>query len=120
MRLRDRVKFWLDAKARARLACSERVDPALLKRKPSRRMLLGLFVIGLSYITCWPLISVLGIAAIRFHNPLLFSVGSPTAYISSHLLFLAGAALVGVEGLQYARLFLLWCTRHICEKLLVE
>ncbi len=117
MNIRERVKLWLDAKIRTTPTDGEQIAPDLLKRKPSPKMLLGLSIMALSYVTCWPVITMLGIAAIKFRNHLLFSVGSPAAYIFSHCLFIAGAALVGVEGMKYARAFLLWSARYVRKKL---
>jgi hypothetical protein len=73
------------------------------KEKPTPRFLVGVAVMGLSYILGWPLVSVLGILAARRHQPKIFMIGTPVAYGFSTLLLLLGAGLAGKDGLRYLR-----------------
>lgn len=96
-------------------ALAERADLALFRQRPTRRVIWGLVVIGISYAIGWPAIAALGISAAALDAPLLLVVGGPAAYALSHLVFMLGAWLAGV---QYARAFLRWATRRAVEKML--
>ena len=63
----------------------------------------------------WPLISVLGIAAVHYGNAAIVVVGGPVAYGLSHLMFLLGMYLAGA---RYSWIFLRWLTRVAMHKLL--
>jgi len=73
------------------------------KEKPTPRFLVGVAVMGLSYILGWPLVSLLGILAARRHRPEIFVIGAPVAYGFSTLVLLLGAGLAGKDGLRYLR-----------------
>jgi len=89
----------------------EQVRFADLKRKPSLRLSVAIGMVCLSYITCWPVIGLLGAVAVKLGQPLIFSIGSPTAYIFSHLLLLAGMLVAGSEGAAYLKTFGRWLVR---------
>ncbi|MEW6666892.1 MAG: hypothetical protein AB1512_16945 [Thermodesulfobacteriota bacterium] len=97
-----------------RKAIEERADLSPFQQKPSVRVLLGVFAIGLSYVIGWPAISALGALAIHFQKPLLIAVGGPLLYALSHLVFMFGMYLSGAE---YSRVFLRWATRVAVERL---
>jgi hypothetical protein len=73
------------------------------KSKPSPRLRLAIGMICLSYITCWPVITLLAVIAVRFKEPMIFSIGSPSAYAFSHLLLVVGIFTAGSEGLDYSK-----------------
>jgi len=95
-------------------AIEEKADLSAFKKKPSIRILLGIAIIGFSYIIGWPAISVLGILSIYMDKPWLLAIGGPLLYGLSHLVFLLGMYLAGA---QYAKIFLRWVTRIVIEKL---
>jgi hypothetical protein len=95
-------------------AIEEKADLSGFKKKPSIRTVLGISIIGLSYIIGWPAISVLGILSIYMNKPWLLAIGGPLLYGLSHLVFLLGMYLAGA---QYAKIFLRWATRIVVEKL---
>lgn len=98
-----------------RRAIEEEADLSAFKQRPTPRVVLGIFAIGLSYVIGWPLIAVLGAAAVHFGQPLLIVVGGPAAYGLSHLVFLLGMYLAGAK---YSWIFLRWLTRVTVLKLL--
>jgi len=98
-----------------RSAIDDRADLTPFKGRPTFRILFGVFLIGFSFLMCWPAISALGGISIHFRMPFLALVGGPVLYGSSHLCFLAGMALSGAE---YSRIFLRWAARVGVEKLL--
>jgi hypothetical protein len=84
-------------------------DLSVFDRRPSRKMIVGLFLIGFSYVIGWPLIALLAGLAVSAHAPMVIAVGGPLAYGLSHLVFLAGVYLAGAA---YAKFFLRWLTRR--------
>jgi len=98
----------------ARRAVEEKADLNAFKGKPSFRVLLGVFLIGFSYVIGWPAISALTALSVYFGEPLLALVGGPVMYGLSHLVFMAGMVLCGAK---YSAIFMRWATRMLVEKL---
>jgi len=98
-----------------RSAMAEKADLSAFRQKPSVRIVVGLAIIGFSYVIGWPAIGVLGALSIYLKQPLLIAVGGPVLYGLSHLVFIVGMYLAGA---MYARIFLRWATRVTMEKLL--
>jgi hypothetical protein len=98
-----------------RKAIDERASLDPFKKRPTFRILLGVFLIGFSFVMCWPAISALGGVAIWLRSPWLIVIGGPTLYILSHLCYIAGMALSGAE---YSIIFLRWLVRIGVERLL--
>jgi len=103
-----------------RKAVEEPVDLEIFKKKPSKKFIVGISLIGLSNLTTWPLIILLGIIASNLQKPSIFVIGSPVAYLSSTLIFFIGVWLAGREGIKYMRVFIRWLVGRICTKLLVQ
>jgi len=99
----------------ARKAIEEKADLSAFKHKPTIRILLGMFLIGFSYILAWPAISALAGLAIYLQEPLVAVIGGLLTYGLSHAVFLAGMYLCGAK---YSAIFLRWATRVAVEKLL--
>lgn len=93
----------------------ERVEFSDLKRKPSVRLIIAIALVALSYATCWPVIALLGVVAVKIHAPQVFSIGSPTAYVFSHMLFFAGMLVAGSEGAAYVKTFIRWLLAAVFE-----
>lgn len=98
-----------------RSAIADKADLSAFREKPSFRILLGIFLICLSYLICWPAIGALGALSIYYKQPLLIAIGGPFLYGLSHLVFLAGMYLAGAK---YAAIFTRWAVRMTMEKLL--
>jgi len=96
-------------------AIVEKADLTAFKQKPSARILLGVFLIGFSYIIGWPAVGALAGLAIYLQEPLVAIIGGPLTYGVSHLVFLAGMYLAGAK---YSGIFLRWATRIVMEKLM--
>lgn len=67
------------------------VDLSEFKQRPTPRLIGGLGIMALSYVIGWPIIFVLSILAVSFHEPLIFVIGGPLAYAASCVVFLIGA-----------------------------
>ena len=94
-------------------AVKEKADLDVFKQRPSFRVLVGIILMGISYILGWPAISVLGFVSYKYELPLLFIIGGPVLYGISHLIFLLGLYLAGAN---YAKVFLRWMVRWMIEK----
>jgi hypothetical protein len=93
-------------------------DPTELKdirRERSTRMIVGLVLVGFSYIIGWPAVTALGILAVYSREPLVALVGGPIIYGFSHLVFLAGAWLAGA---RHARILIRYATKVLFRKIL--
>ena len=85
-------------------AIADRADLSAFKARPTLRILGGVFLIGASFVVCWPL-----------GNPWIIAIGGPLAYGFSHLVFLAGMYLSGAE---YTLIFCRWLVRVVMERLM--
>jgi hypothetical protein len=68
-------------------------DLSEFREKPTLRLILGLVLMGFSYILGWPSVAALGVIAIWLEEPLIAAIGGPAVYGLSHLVFLGGALL---------------------------
>ncbi len=98
-------------------ALANPVELSALRKKPTRRVWVGISLAALAYLIGWPVILLLGYLAVHFGEPLLVVIGGPVAYGLSHLTFFLGAYLAGAD---YARIFMRWATRRLFEKLLAQ
>lgn len=95
-------------------AVAEKVGLRIFKEKPTPRMVSGLVCIVVSYIICWPVISVLGAISLYLKMPLLGIIGGVVIWNISNLLFIFGIYLTGA---RHSKIFLKWITRLVAEKL---
>lgn len=96
-------------------ALANPVELSALRKRPTKRVWVGVFLAAFAYVIGWPVILLLGYLAYYFQEPLVVVIGGPVAYGISHLTFLAGAYLAGAD---YVRIFMRWATRRLFEKLL--
>jgi hypothetical protein len=68
-------------------------DLSEFKERPTKRLITGLILMGLSYIIGWPAVAALTILAAWFREPMIAVIGCPTTYGLSCLVFLVGAWL---------------------------
>ena len=104
----------LAARPYVQRAIAEQADLSAFRKRPTLRILGGVLLILLSFPLGWP--AVAGLCALAFYLglPWLAALG-PVVYGLSHLVFLAGMYLFGVE---YTFIFLRWLTRVSVERLL--
>lgn len=100
-----------------RTAISERADLSAFNGRPSPRVIAGVSAIAFSYVIGWPLVSLLGAAAVYYGNAAIAVVGGPLAYGLSHLVFILGMYLAGAK---YSRIFFRWATRVAMERFLAR
>lgn len=68
-------------------------DLSEFKERPTKRLIAGLILMGLSYIMGWPAVAALSVLAAWFREPMIAVIGGPTTYGLSCLVFIAGAWL---------------------------
>ena len=88
-----------------RAAIEDRADLSAFRERPDLKVIAGVSAIAFSYVIGWPLIALLGIAAVHFGNAAIVAVGGPVAYGLSHLVFMLGMVLAGAK---YSHIFLRW------------
>ena len=96
-------------------AMEDQTDIKDIWKRPTPRMIIGLALVGFSYIIGWPAVMALGILAVYSRGPMIIVLGGPIAYVFSHLVFLAGAWLAGA---QYARILMKYATKVLFRQIL--
>jgi hypothetical protein len=94
------------------------MDPMLLRRPPPRIMV-GLLLLGASYLLGWPAVLALGAAAAWLRQPRLLVVG-PVVYGLSWAIFAIGLAFIGSKSLSAGRPLGLLLVRKLAEKFLLD
>lgn len=98
-----------------RSAIAERADLSAFRERPTARVLLGVFLIGLSFLLGWPAVAALGGLSLYWDTPWIVVIGGPLTYGFSHLVFLAGMYLAGAV---YSLIFYRWIVRVTMERFL--
>lgn len=96
-------------------AIEEDADLSAFHDRPSRRVVLGISAILLSYVICWPVIALLSATAIIYGQPSIIVIGGPLDYALSHLVFLFGMYLAGA---RYSLIFLRWLAKAVMLRML--
>jgi hypothetical protein len=99
-----------------RKALETPIDPVLL-RPPSTRIVVGLILLGASYLLAWPAIALLGAIAAWLGRPALL-FGGPVLYGLSWLVFAVGLVFLGGKSISTGRAFGLLLVRRLAERFL--
>jgi len=108
LRLFERIGRRLAGTAYIRRAMENPADLSAFRQRPTPRLLMGLILLGISYVLGWPAVSAFGAAALYLEEPLVFAIGGPAVYGFSWLVWAASMFLLGVEGKKYGGLFFRW------------
>jgi hypothetical protein len=111
---RQPLRRWLRQRRFVQRALATPPDPALQQRR-SKRVVVGLLLLGLSYLVCWPAITALAAVAAWLGQPKLL-LGGPVLYGVSWLLFLVALALLGSKSVSGGRALV----RKLAERFLRE
>jgi len=98
-------------------ALAESADLSAFKARPGPRVIAGVSAIIVSYAIGWPMVSLLGAAAVYYQNAAIALIGGPAVYGLSHLVFLLGMYLAGAK---YSHIFLRWATRATMERIMAR
>mgnify|MGYP001769207399 CR=1 FL=1 len=77
--------------------------------------MIGLILIGFSYIIGLPAVIALGVLAVWVKKPLVAVIGGPLIYAISTIIFFIGIKLAGKK---YFQVFFRWVVRVVLEKIL--
>lgn len=69
------------------------IDLSEFNERPTKRLITGLILMGLSYVIGWPAVVALSVLAAWFRQPMIAVIGCPTTYGLSYLVFIVGAWL---------------------------
>jgi acyl-coenzyme A synthetase/AMP-(fatty) acid ligase len=111
-----RLRAWLRGTRLVRKAFDTPVDPVLL-RPPSARIVVGLVLLGASYVLGWPAIALLGAIAAWLRRPALL-LGGPLLYGLSWAVFAVGLVFIGSKSVSTGRAFGLLLVRRLAERYL--
>ena len=110
-----KLVYHLSRMGYVRAALVERADLSAFRKRPDRRVIAGVTAIAMSFVIGWPLIALLGIAAIHYGNAAIVALGGPVAYGLSHLVFMLGMLLAGAK---YSHIFLRWAVCRSMTRLM--
>ncbi len=99
-----------------RYAVESKADLSLFRKPPSFQLILGLILMGLSYVIGWPGVLASGIAATYLKKPLIFIIGAPLIYGFSFLVWTVSMLLIGKDNIKYARALAKYGVRVFIEK----
>jgi len=116
--LRRRLGQWLARRPYVARAIEEQADLSAFDHKPSLPLVVGLILIGLSFLVGgWPTIAAIGVVAAWFEEPLIFVIGGPAAYGASWGIWGLGMLISGKESVKYGNHFARWGVRRLVERL---
>jgi hypothetical protein len=110
---RGRFVGWLCRRSHFKRLLAEPVDLSPFKEPPSRKLLIGLALIGVSFVLGWPLIAVVGGVAVYLRNPWIAVLGGPAVWWFSHFVWTAGMFVAGPDSLYYGNLLTRWWLRRV-------
>ena len=111
---RGRLRAWLRDTRLVRRALETPIDPVLLQ-PPSARIVVGLLLLGASYLLGWPAIALLGAIAAWLRRPVLL-LGGPVLYAFSWVVFAVGLVFIGSKSMSTGRAFGLLMLRKLAER----
>jgi hypothetical protein len=91
----------------------------MLSRRPPPRIVVGLSLLGASYILGWPAIIALGAVAAWLRQPKILLSG-PVIYGLSWLVFAVGLAFIGSKSISTGRALVLLFVKKLAEKFLLD
>ena len=112
------MRRWLRQRRLVQRALATPTDPMLLRRPPVR-IVVGLSLLGASYVLGWPTIIALGAVAAWLRQPKLL-LGGPVLYGLSWLVFAIGLAFIGSKSISAGRALGLLLVRRLAERFLLD
>lgn len=100
---RSSWRAWLFSRPAFVEALATPPDHSVLSRRPTGRTAVGLLLVAVSYVVCWPFIAVLSAVAVYLRRPSWAVIGSPVLYVLSTAIFGVGVWWAGPGMLKYVR-----------------
>ena len=91
--IRRRIAKYLAGKKYVIELLENPTDLSEFHEHPTKRLITGLILMGLSYVIGWPAVAALTVLAAWFREPMIAVIGCPVTYGLSYLVFIAGAWL---------------------------
>ena len=113
MSISGKLAAWLATTRFGRRARDEGADLSIFKARPSPRTLLGLFLIGSSYLLGLPGMAFIGSLAYTRSEPLILLIAGGALMITVHVMFAFGVYLAGAN---YAKVLIMWATGKFLRK----
>lgn len=113
MDYRPRMARWLARTRFGQNALVQGEDLTVFKQKPSPRVLLGLVLMGLSFLLPWPGMALTAYFSLSRQEPWVLLAGSVAVFVVVHLIFIAGVFLAGGN---YAMALLRWGAARFINK----
>lgn len=120
MPLTHKVANWVSRTEYGRKALNEPGDLGLFKQRPSPGVILGLVLLGVSYLIGWPFVGLTAVLAAYYREPLILLIGGPAAYGLSWVVFGVSMLLLGVHSYREAAILGHYLTRHFLVKYLTS
>ncbi len=117
MSIIKRTAAYFARKEFCRTAINECADLSFVREQHTIPVLIGIFLIVVSFLIGLPAVFVVGIIAAWVRKPLIGVIGIPLIYGLSWLLLMLGMYLTGPD---YARLLGKWFVKVVLEKILGE
>ncbi|PKN73700.1 MAG: hypothetical protein CVU52_07060 [Deltaproteobacteria bacterium HGW-Deltaproteobacteria-10] len=115
MSILKKIAHYFARKSFCRKAIDEHADLSAFREKLTRPMVVGLFLIALSYAIGLPTVIAFSVIATSMHQPLIGIIGGALIYGISTLLFIVGIKMAGMKFLVAINR---WLVRIILEKIL--
>jgi len=116
MPLMHKVANWVSRTEYGRKALNEPGDLGLFKQRPSPGVILGLVLLGVSYLIGWPVVGLTAVLAAYYREPLILLIGGPAVYGLSWVVFGVSMLLLGVHSYRGAAILGHYLTRHFLVK----
>lgn len=110
-----KIAHYYVRKEYCRKAIAEQADLSAFKEKLSRPVIIGLFLIALSYTMGLPTVIAFSAFAASRNEPVVGIVGGALMYGISHLMFFVGVTMAGTK---YVLAMNRWLARITLEKIL--
>ena len=88
-------------------------DLSILKRRPGKRVYVGLVFMAMSFLSGLPALAFLSYLSMKLRKPMTIVVGGPVVIILVHIMFGVGVYLAGQN---YASTVLQWATKRFLQK----
>lgn len=112
-----KIALYFAQKEFCRAAINEGTDLSLRREHHTLPVIIGIFLIIVSFLIGLPAVFVVGVIAAWFKKPLIGVFGIPLVYGLSWLMLMLGMYLTGPE---YARALGKWFIKVVLEKILGE
>jgi hypothetical protein len=99
-----------------RKALEEEIDLGYFKQAPPPKVIIGLVLLGLSYLIGWPAVGLCGILAVYYHEPLILIIGGPVTYGLSWAVFGISMLLLGIHSYKGVDLISRYMIRVFIKK----